>query len=94
MSGREPRDPGDLIDAAALATGIRQLLERPDDRRELGRRGRERIEQRYSWRRIAEATAQVYASVLAERSGRPARTTTSASAGTLRANQSSPSSAA
>ncbi|MCH2171210.1 glycosyltransferase family 4 protein [Myxococcota bacterium] len=84
-----PRD-----DAEALAQGIRQLLERPEHRRELGRRGRERIEGRYSWRRIAEATAEVYAAVLDERRGRPARTTTSASAGTLRANQSRPSSVA
>jgi glycosyltransferase involved in cell wall biosynthesis len=80
-------------DPTDLARGIRTLLGKPSHRAELGGRGRERIAAAYAWPRVAEATAAVYEEVIAER-GRPARTTTSDSAGTRRASQSSPSSAA
>ena len=79
-----PRD-----DPAALARGISSLLDRPATRRELGERGRRRIEECYSWRRVALATAEVYAEVVNEWRGRPANTTTSASLGKRRAHQSS-----
>jgi glycosyltransferase involved in cell wall biosynthesis len=80
-------------DPKSLAEGIRRLLGDPALRAELGGRGRDRVVAAYAWPRIAEATAAVYAEVLAER-GRPARTTTSDSDGMRRASQSSPSSAA
>jgi glycosyltransferase involved in cell wall biosynthesis len=80
-------------DPKSLAEGIRRLLGDPALRAELGGRGRDRVVAAYAWPRIAEATAAVYAEVLAER-GRPARTTTSDSDGIRRASQSSPSSAA
>ena len=79
-----PRD-----DPAALARGISSLLDRPAVRREFGERGRRRIEESYSWRRVALATAEVYAEVVNEWRGRPANTTTSASLGKRRAHQSS-----
>jgi hypothetical protein len=44
----------------------------------------------YAWSRVAAATAEGYAEAIAARRGRPASTTTSASAGSLRASQSSP----
>ena len=79
-------------DPASLAAGIRTLLDDPDRRAALGRRGRTRIAAAYSWPRIAAATADVYAELVAER-GRPASSTTSASVGSRRASQSSASSA-
>lgn len=78
-------------DPQSLADGIRSLLDRPDLRAELAARGRDRVVAAYAWPRVAKATADAYAEVLAER-GRPARTITSDSAGILRASQSSPSS--
>jgi glycosyltransferase involved in cell wall biosynthesis len=86
-------DAGVLVppeDPQALAKGIAALLEQPAARAELGARGRRRIESRYAWPRIAAATARAYAEVLAERRGRPARTTTSARPGARRASRSSP----
>jgi glycosyltransferase involved in cell wall biosynthesis len=80
--------------AQALAKGIAQLLEQPAARAELGVRGRRGVEAAYAWPRVAEATAAVYAEVLAERRGGPARITTSASAGSRRASASSARSAA
>jgi glycosyltransferase involved in cell wall biosynthesis len=79
-----PRDDPD-----ALAAGIRELLDDPQRRAELGRHARERVEATFSWRRVAEATLRVYRDVLEERRGRPARTITSAQAGACRASPSS-----
>jgi glycosyltransferase involved in cell wall biosynthesis len=79
----EPENP------QALAKGIAQLLEQPAARAELGQRGRRGVEAAYAWPRVAEATAEVYAEVVAERRGAPARITTSASDGSLRASASS-----
>jgi glycosyltransferase involved in cell wall biosynthesis len=83
--------------AQALAKGIAQLLEQPAARAELGRRGRRGVEAAYAWRRVAQATAEVYAELVAERRagsaaarrGGPARITTSASEGRWRARASS-----
>jgi glycosyltransferase involved in cell wall biosynthesis len=56
----------------ALAKGIATLLEQPEARAELGARGRDRVVAAYSWPRVAEATAAVYADVVAEfRQARP-----------------------
>ena len=68
-----------------MSVGSVSLLEQPDALPGLGMRARARIEATFSWPRIAEATAAVYAEILAERRGRPARITTSASEGARRA---------
>ncbi len=73
----------------ALAKGISRLLEQPEARAELGARGRRGVEAAYAWPRVARATAAVYSELVAERRGRPARITTSASPGSLRASPSS-----
>jgi glycosyltransferase involved in cell wall biosynthesis len=73
----------------ALAKGIAQLLEQPAARQRLGASGRRGVEAAYAWPRVAAATAAVYAELLAERRGGPARITTSASAGSRRASASS-----
>jgi glycosyltransferase involved in cell wall biosynthesis len=65
----------------ALAQGIAQLLGDPSRRHSLGIRGRARVVEHLSWRRVAIATAEGYAEVLAERRGRPTRTITSESPG-------------
>jgi glycosyltransferase involved in cell wall biosynthesis len=83
----------DRDDPVALAGGMQRLLEDASLRTKLGSRGRERIVAAYAWPRVAAATADVYAEVLAAR-GRPANTTTSDSAGKRRAIQSSPASVA
>jgi len=51
----EPGNPSDL--AAALAS----LLDDEPRRRRLGASGRRRVEERYTWRAMAAATAEVYA---------------------------------
>jgi len=77
-------------DPEALAKEIGQLLEQPAARAELGARGRAGVARAFAWPRVAEATVAVYREVLAERAerrrGRPARITTSASAGHARAS--------
>jgi glycosyltransferase involved in cell wall biosynthesis len=65
-------------DPEALAKAIATLAEQPEARAALGARAPARIDAAYSWRRVAERTVAVYREVLAERSGRPVRTTTSA----------------
>jgi glycosyltransferase involved in cell wall biosynthesis len=78
----------------ALADAIARLLEQPEHRAELGARGRLGVEKAYAWPQVAEATAEVYAEVVAARRGRPQRTTTSARAGSTRATRSKVSSVA
>jgi len=80
-----PRD-----DPRALSAAIRTMIDDPEHRAVLGARARQRVVQTLSWRRVAEATAKIYAEVLEERRGRPASTTTSARDGTHRANASRP----
>lgn len=80
-----PRD-----DPHALAEAVRALVDDPERRARLGARARQRVVHSLSWRRIAEATAGIYAEVLEERRGRPDNTTTSASDGIRRATASSP----
>jgi glycosyltransferase involved in cell wall biosynthesis len=57
----EPDDPG------SLAAGIESLMERPATRAELGALARKRVDAAYAWPRVARATAEVYAEVVAER---------------------------
>ncbi len=59
-----------------LARALAELLERPAQAEELGRRARKEVAARFSWDRIAAATEEVYRAVLDR--GRPARMTTSA----------------
>lgn len=67
-------------DPDALAQGVRTLLESAEARALFAKRGRERVVEQLSWPRVAAATAEVYAEIVAAR-GRPTTTTTSASRG-------------
>jgi len=58
--------PGDVED---LAEKVRRLLADARGRREMGARGRKKVEERYDWPRIVPRLEQVYAEVL---SGSPA----------------------
>lgn len=51
-------------DAEALATAIQRLLAGEDLRRELARAGRERVEQHYSWERVAGQMYELFREVL------------------------------
>jgi glycosyltransferase involved in cell wall biosynthesis len=49
------------------ATAVRALLDDPVMRSEMGRKARERVEQSYDWRRVAEATESVYEQMVLEK---------------------------
>ena len=51
-------------DLGALTEAIASLLDDPERRREMGRRGRAKVEARYTWERIYRALAQVYADLV------------------------------
>jgi glycosyltransferase involved in cell wall biosynthesis len=57
----EPGNPSDLAGALGL------LLDDEPRRRALGAAGRRRVEERFTWRATAAATAEVYAEVVARR---------------------------
>ncbi|MEU9193936.1 glycosyltransferase family 4 protein [Streptomyces hundungensis] len=59
-------------DAGALAAGLARLLGDPALRRRLGAAGRERVLERFTWRRAALGTADLYRSAIAAQ-GRSAR---------------------
>jgi glycosyltransferase involved in cell wall biosynthesis len=46
---------------------LRDLLDDDDRRRRLGEAGRRRVEDRFTWRATAAATAEVYASAAGSR---------------------------
>jgi glycosyltransferase involved in cell wall biosynthesis len=72
----EPDDPD------SLANAIGTLLESPETRELLAKRGRERVVETLSWPGVAAATADIYAEIVERsRRGRPTRTMTSASVG-------------
>jgi len=50
----------------ALAAALTRVLEDPPLGRSMGRAGRQRVEERFSWARVAERTEQVYADAGAE----------------------------
>jgi len=78
----------------ALADALAALLADPERRAGAAARARERVEALYAWPRVAASTEAVYAEVVAERRGLPARSTTSAHAGARRATPPSAASAA
>ena len=53
-----PRHPAQF--AQELAAALNRLLADPDLRRRMGKQGRERVEQYYSWRAIAQQTLALY----------------------------------
>ncbi|GAA2837188.1 glycosyltransferase family 4 protein [Kitasatospora sp. CM 4170] len=60
-------------DAGALAAALGRLLDDPELRRTLGEAGRERVLERFTWRRAAELTAEAYREAIATGTGRRAR---------------------
>jgi glycosyltransferase involved in cell wall biosynthesis len=79
-----------IDDAEGLAKAIETLMGRPEERARMASHGRDRVLENFSWSRVAAATAQVYAEVLAARRGRPTTMITSARVGATRASQSMP----
>ncbi|WP_372728330.1 glycosyltransferase family 4 protein [Nocardioides sp.] len=55
--------PGDV---AELTHAIAALLDDPERRAEMGRAGRQRVEEMFSWRAVAEAVAAAYEDVIAD----------------------------
>ncbi len=55
---------------AALARAIGELLDQPERRREMGRAGRARVLDLFTWRRAAERTVAVYREAIAEHGAR------------------------
>jgi glycogen synthase len=51
---------------AALAQAITRVLDNPDLARDMGKAGRRRVEEKFSWASVAERTEQVYADAIAE----------------------------
>ncbi len=69
-------------DPDSIARAIRTLLENPEARAMMAKRGREQVVEKLSWPQIAAATANVYAETLERsRRGRPTTTMTSESVG-------------
>jgi glycosyltransferase involved in cell wall biosynthesis len=58
-----PGDVGELYDA------IGALLDDPERRARMGAAGRRRVEERFSWRAVAEATAAAYERAIARNGG-------------------------
>jgi glycosyltransferase involved in cell wall biosynthesis len=71
-------EPGDV---GALELALAALLDDPERRERMGRAGRRRVQELFSWRAVAEATAAAYedtiASYRADREAAPAPTTRS-----------------
>ena len=51
---------------AALAEALVRVLNSPDLARDMGKAGRRRVEEKFSWASVAERTEQVYAEAIAE----------------------------
>jgi alpha-maltose-1-phosphate synthase len=61
-----PKDPEAF--ARDLASGIRRLLENPEQCRRFGDAGRRRVEQLFSWSTIAHETLRLYRQLIQQRS--------------------------
>jgi len=61
-----PKDPEAF--ARDLASGIRRLLEDPEQCRRFGDAGRRRVEQLFSWSAIAHKTIRLYRQLIQQRS--------------------------
>jgi glycosyltransferase involved in cell wall biosynthesis len=57
-------------DPAALAAGIERLLDDPDLRNRMGNAGREWVQERFTWRKAALGTVEVYREAIARRKKR------------------------
>jgi glycosyltransferase involved in cell wall biosynthesis len=62
--------PGDV---GELTRTIADLLDDPKRRQRMGRAGRERAQELFSWRAVARSTAAAYEHVIADFGSRPAR---------------------
>ncbi len=66
----EPRDPGQY--ARDLAEAINRMLANPQLREEMGRLGRQRVEEQFSWEAIARQTLEFYGELQGRRRSSPA----------------------
>ena len=57
-----PKDPEAFV--RDLAEGLTRMVSDPDRAREMGRRGRQRAVDTFSWEQIGRETVQVYESLL------------------------------
>ena len=64
-AGQEPRDPDAF--AADFAAAVNGLLADPDRSRQMGRAGRARVVEHFSWPAIARETLGVYERLVAGR---------------------------
>ena len=55
--------PGDV---GELETALAALLDDPERRERMGRAGRERVQELFSWRAVAAATAAAYEEVITD----------------------------
>jgi D-inositol-3-phosphate glycosyltransferase len=62
-------------DPVALAEAVTSLIDDPVRRREFGKAGRERAQLRYTWSRVAAATASVYVQVVQANASNPSAVT-------------------
>ena len=51
-------------DSKQLASSLIRLLDSPEERREMGRQGRQLVQERYTWERVADQMSQLYVDVL------------------------------
>lgn len=67
-----------------LATAIGRLADEPELRMELGKRGRERVEQKFTWGRVAELTEKAYVHASARARSRASNAPALQTAGSVR----------
>jgi glycosyltransferase involved in cell wall biosynthesis len=63
----EPYRCGLVVDPARpeeIAQAMTHLIEHPAESRQMGRSGRQAVEQRYNWQRASEALLRIYQTVL------------------------------
>ena len=57
---------GDFAAAISEVSELRRVLENPELGRRLGRAGRRRVEERFSWASVAERTERLYGEAIEE----------------------------